>query len=52
MSKTMNGFVMHGFGMSDKTKQTTLCPGGSERLGRLLRLIKTGRVDPLALTLL
>ena len=36
--------------MSDKTIRTALCPGGSERMGRLLRLIETGRVDPLALT--
>lgn len=36
--------------MGDKTIHTALCPGGSERMGRLLRLIETGRVDPLALT--
>ena len=36
--------------MSDKTIRTALCPGGSERMSRLLRLIETGRVDPLALT--
>ena len=39
-----------GVGMSDKTIRTALCPGGSERMGRLLRLIETNRVDPLALT--
>ena len=39
-----------GVGMSDKTIRTALCPGGSERMARLLRLIETGRVDPLALT--
>ena len=39
-----------GVGMSDKTIRTGLCPGGSERMGRLLRLIETGRVDPLPLT--
>ena len=39
-----------GVGMSDKTIRTALCPGGSERMNRLLRLIETGRVDPLALT--
>jgi isopropanol dehydrogenase (NADP+) len=39
-----------GVGMSDKTIRTALCPGGSERMGRLMRLIETGRVDPLALT--
>lgn len=39
-----------GVGMSDKTIRTALCPGGSERMGRLMRLIEMGRVDPLALT--
>ena len=39
-----------GVGMSDKTIRTALCPGGSERMSRLLRLIETSRVDPLALT--
>ncbi len=39
-----------GVGMSDKTIRTALCPGGSERMGRLLRLMQSGRVDPLALT--
>jgi isopropanol dehydrogenase (NADP+) len=39
-----------GVGMSDKTIRTALCPGGSERMGRLLRLIEAGRVDPLPLT--
>ncbi len=39
-----------GVGMSDKTIRTALCPGGSERMGRLMRLIQTERVDPLAMT--
>ncbi len=39
-----------GVGMSDKTIRTALCPGGSERMGRLMRLIRTGRVDPLPMT--
>jgi isopropanol dehydrogenase (NADP+) len=39
-----------GLGMSDKTIRTALCPGGSERMSRLLRLIETNRVDPFALT--
>lgn len=39
-----------GVGMSDKTIRTALCPCGSERMGRLMRLTETGRVDPLALT--
>ena len=39
-----------GVGMGDKTIRTGLCPGGSERMHRLMRLIETKRVDPLALT--
>lgn len=39
-----------GVGMSDKTIRTALCPGGSERMLRLLRLIESGRVDPTHLT--
>ncbi|MCE9618615.1 MAG: NAD(P)-dependent alcohol dehydrogenase [Planctomycetes bacterium] len=39
-----------GVGMSDKTIRTALCPGGSERMGRLMRLIQTKRVDPLPMT--
>lgn len=39
-----------GVGMSDKTITTGLCPGGKERMKRLLRLIETGRVDPTPLT--
>jgi threonine dehydrogenase-like Zn-dependent dehydrogenase len=39
-----------GVGMSDKTIRTGLCPGGKERMGRLLRLLETGRVDPTPLT--
>jgi isopropanol dehydrogenase (NADP+) len=39
-----------GMGMSDKKILTGLCPGGSERLGRLLRLIENGRVDPTPMT--
>jgi threonine dehydrogenase-like Zn-dependent dehydrogenase len=39
-----------GVGMGDKTIRTGLCPGGSERMGRLLRLLETGRVDPTPLT--
>ncbi|KJS16830.1 MAG: alcohol dehydrogenase [Peptococcaceae bacterium BRH_c4b] len=39
-----------GVGMSDKTIRTGLCPGGRERMVRLLRLIETGRVDPKPLT--
>lgn len=39
-----------GVGMGDKTIRTALCPGGAERMKRLMRLIETGRVDPLPLT--
>lgn len=39
-----------GMGMSDKTIRTGLCPGGSERLARLLRLIEAGRIDPSPMT--
>jgi isopropanol dehydrogenase (NADP+) len=39
-----------GVEMSDKTIRTALCPGGRERMGRLLRLLESGRVDPTPLT--
>jgi isopropanol dehydrogenase (NADP+) len=39
-----------GVGMSDKTIRTGLCPGGAERMKRLMRLIETGRVDPSPMT--
>jgi threonine dehydrogenase-like Zn-dependent dehydrogenase len=39
-----------GVGMSDQTIRTALCPGGKERMQRLLRLLETGRVDPVLLT--
>ena len=39
-----------GVGMSDKTIRTALCPGGKERMERLLRLIERGRVDPTPMT--
>jgi threonine dehydrogenase-like Zn-dependent dehydrogenase len=39
-----------GVGMGDKTIRTGLCPGGRERMGRLLRLLASGRVDPTAMT--
>ncbi len=39
-----------GVGMSDKTIRTGLCPGGAERMKRLLRLLETGRVDPTPMT--
>jgi threonine dehydrogenase-like Zn-dependent dehydrogenase len=39
-----------GVGMSDHTIRTALCPGGKERMQRLLRLLETGRVNPTPLT--
>ncbi|HPE37488.1 MAG TPA: zinc-binding dehydrogenase, partial [Spirochaetales bacterium] len=42
--------VEWGFGMADKTIRTGLCPGGSERIGRLLRLLQMKRLDPTLLT--
>ncbi len=39
-----------GVGMSDKTIRTALCPGGKVRMGRLLRLLEAGRVDPSPMT--
>lgn len=39
-----------GVGMNDKTIRTGLCPGGRERMGRLLRFLATGRVDPSPMT--
>jgi threonine dehydrogenase-like Zn-dependent dehydrogenase len=39
-----------GVGMGDKTIRTALCPGGTERMKRLMRLLTAGRVDPAPLT--
>ena len=39
-----------GVGMADKTIRTGLCPGGRERMERLLRLLQKRRVDPTPLT--
>jgi threonine dehydrogenase-like Zn-dependent dehydrogenase len=39
-----------GLGMGDKTVRTGLCPGGSERMIRLMRLMSNGRVDPTPMT--
>lgn len=39
-----------GLGMNDKAIHTGLCPGGSERMRRLLRMLQSGRVDPTAMT--
>ncbi|MGM0399576.1 MAG: NAD(P)-dependent alcohol dehydrogenase [Halobacteriota archaeon] len=39
-----------GVGMAEKTIATGLCPGGRLRLGRLLRMLDEGRVDPTKMT--
>ncbi|MFO0773319.1 MAG: NAD(P)-dependent alcohol dehydrogenase [Nitrospiraceae bacterium] len=39
-----------GVGMGDKVIRTGLCPGGAERMKRLLRLLESGRVNPLPMT--
>jgi threonine dehydrogenase-like Zn-dependent dehydrogenase len=38
---------LEGFhaGLGDQTIVTTLCPGGKERMGRLMRLVETQRID-------
>jgi alcohol dehydrogenase len=36
-------------GLGDHRIVTTLCPGGKERMGRLLNLVQSGRFDPLPL---
>ncbi len=39
-----------GLGMNDKAIHTGLCPGGSERMTRLMRLMTSGRIDPTPMT--
>lgn len=39
-----------GLGMGDKKIRTALCPGGRERMMRLLRLLERGRIDPTLMT--
>jgi len=39
-----------GLGMNDKAIHTGLCPGGSERMNRLFRLMQSGRIDPTPMT--
>jgi alcohol dehydrogenase len=34
-----------GAGLADQTIVTTLCPGGKERMRRLMRLVEFGRID-------
>jgi alcohol dehydrogenase len=33
-------------GLGDHTIVTSLCPGGKERMGRLMRMVESGRFDP------
>ena len=33
-------------GLGDHTIVTTLCPGGKERMERLMRMVESGRFDP------
>lgn len=42
--------VSWGVGMAEKTLRTGLCPGGSLRMQRLLRVLQTGRIDPTRMT--
>lgn len=37
-------------GMGDHVIRTSLCPGGTERMSRLLRLLERGRIDPTPMT--
>lgn len=39
-----------GVGMAEKTIKTALCPGGRLRMDRLLRMLRSGRVDPTRMT--
>ncbi|WP_150954633.1 NAD(P)-dependent alcohol dehydrogenase [Microbacterium testaceum] len=39
-----------GLGHGDQKIRGGLCPGGSERIGRILRLIEGGRIDPTPMT--
>jgi threonine dehydrogenase-like Zn-dependent dehydrogenase len=36
-------------GLGDYTIVTTLCPGGKERMERLMKVVASGRFDPLPL---
>ncbi|MGA2409938.1 MAG: zinc-binding dehydrogenase, partial [Candidatus Binataceae bacterium] len=39
-----------GVGMAEKTITTGLCPGGRLRMERMLRLLQSKRIDPVAMT--
>jgi threonine dehydrogenase-like Zn-dependent dehydrogenase len=36
--------------MAEKTIKTTLCPGGRLRMNRLLRMLRSTRLDPTRMT--
>src|SRR5262245_16415266 len=44
------GLLERGAGMADNTIATGLCPSGRLRMERSLRVLKTNRVDPTAMT--
>ena len=37
--------MLFGAGLADQTIITTLCPGGKERMTRLMRLVETQRIN-------
>lgn len=39
-----------GMGRKEQTLRSVLCPGGRERMARMMRLVETGRIDPTLLT--
>ena len=43
-------FEALGFGMNDKKIVFGVCPGGKDRVTRLLRMVKEGRIDPSPMT--
>lgn len=43
-------FEALGFGMNDKKIVFGVCPGGKDRIGRLLRMVQGGRIDPTPMT--
>ena len=42
--------VAWGVGMAEKTITTSLCPGGSLRMDRMLQLLESKRIDPTPMT--
>jgi hypothetical protein len=41
----MKALVFHAAGLGDNRIVTTLCPGGKERMRRLMKVVRGGRVD-------